>query len=229
MKGRQRIGDIPSCTLAEEETSAMEAVAAESNVSPADKPDEKSVNRRRLEQIDADITNVLKTMVKSEDRDIQLSSEIVCAGVQMLAIRESDFDAWEAFKRADKQAKEIRCKGKGAEFREVATVLWRRHRAETPSRERIALYGKAIRIAKESYCAEGLPEPKELLRKVLNARGVKGLIKLGKAKKGDTGRKKITMPIPDVLKLIVICPDGSHEEVSAEVAKPVLIQMGLLQ
>jgi hypothetical protein len=42
----------------------MEAVAAESDVSPADKPDATSVNRRRLEKLDADITNTLKTMVK---------------------------------------------------------------------------------------------------------------------------------------------------------------------
>jgi hypothetical protein len=61
------------------------------------------------------------------------------------------------------------------------------------------------------------------------AGGVKGLIKLGKAKKGDTGRKKITLPIPDQLKLIVIGPDGTYEEVPAEIATPVLIQMGLLQ
>lgn len=207
----------------------MEAVATENDVSPADKPDETSVNRRKLEKLDADISGILKTMVKSDQRDKQLSSEIISAGVQMLAIRESNFDAWEQFKRADKQAKEIFCKGDKAEYREVATVLWRRHRAEAPSRERISLYGKALGIAKESYCAEGLPEPKDLLQKIVIAGGVKGLIKLGKAKKGDTGRKKITLPIPDQLKLIVIGPDGTHEEVPAEIATPVLIQMGLLQ
>ena len=108
----------------------MEAVATENDVSPADKPDETSVNRRKLEKLDADISGILKTMVKSDERDKQLSSEIISAGVQMLAIRESNFDAWEQFKRADKQAKEIFCKGDKAEYREVATVLWRRHRAE---------------------------------------------------------------------------------------------------
>jgi hypothetical protein len=207
----------------------MEAVAAESDVSPADKPDATSVNRRRLEKLDADITNTLKTMVKSEDRDKELSSEIICAGVQMLAIRESDSEAWDAFKRADKQAKEISCKGKGAEFREVATVLWRRHRGEVPSRERISLYGKGLQIARDSYCTEGLPEPKDLLQKIVIAGGLKGLIKLGKAKKGDTGRKTITLNIPDQLKLVMIGPDGSYEEVPAEIANPVLIQMGWFQ
>ena len=50
----------------------MEAVATENDVSPADKPDETSVNRRKLEKLDADISGILKTMVKSDERDKQL-------------------------------------------------------------------------------------------------------------------------------------------------------------
>ena len=57
----------------------MEAVATENDVSPADKPDETSVNRRKLEKLDADISGILKTMVKSDGRDKQLSSEIISA------------------------------------------------------------------------------------------------------------------------------------------------------
>ena len=69
----------------------------------------------------------------------------------------------------------------------------------------------ALGIAKKSYCAEGLPEPKDLLQKIVIAGGVKGLIKLGKAKEATPVKE--TLPIPDLLKLIVIGPDGTYEEV----------------
>ena len=126
-------------------------------------------NRLRLELIDADISPSLKAMVDSEDRAKDLSSKIVCAGVQMLAIQRDDPDAWLAFKNADSKAKEITCKGDGAPFREVAAVLWREYRA-TPSRERISMYGKAIRIAHDAYYETVTTSPDELLTHIVNAR-----------------------------------------------------------
>lgn len=187
-------------------------------------------NRRTLEEIDADVDRNLKAMVRSEEEERNLSSKIVRAGVLMLEIRLSDSNAWDAFKSADPDAKKIACKGKDLEAREVASVLWRRHRAKFPSRERISLYGRAIKIAYNAYYKTGTTKPEALLTLITTEGGVKGLIKTAKTAKGClTKPKQIRLDRPSMPTLILIRPDGTYDGVPTEIARPVLIEMGALQ
>lgn len=185
-------------------------------------------NRRKLELIDADISPSLKAVIISEDQAKDLSSKIVCAGVLMLAIQRDDPDAWSDFKNADPKAKEITCKGDGARSREVATVLWREYRA-IPSRERISMYGKAIRIAHDAYYETVTTRPDELLTRIVNAGGVKGLIAIAKVSKGTTKPRRIMLDRPVTLTVIITRPDGTYEPVPVEIARRLLIEMGELQ
>lgn len=186
-------------------------------------------NRRKLEQIDADVANILNSMIRSENAERTLSAKIVSAGVQMLELLREDREAWTAFKNADPQAKEIACKGKGWEAREVATVLWRRHRASFPSRERISLYAKAIQAARDAYCADGKVNAEELLTHVINAGGVKGVLRLARTAKGNSCRKKVVLDIPPTLTLFLVGPDGTREPLEPDLNRRFLIQMGRLQ
>ncbi|MDP2332159.1 MAG: hypothetical protein Q8M19_15845 [Reyranella sp.] len=192
------------------------------NVSPAD-------NRRKLEQIDADVSGILKSMIRSEEADRSGSAKIISAGVQMLEIQHNDPAAWEAFKNADPQAKEIACKGKDWEAREVASVLWRRHRASYPSRERISLYGKAIRVARDAYCADGKVNVEELLTHIVNAGGVKGILRIARTAKGNSCRKKVILDIPPTLTLFLVGPDGTREPLEPALNRRFLIELGRLQ
>lgn len=202
----------------------MVSVAASSDQPIVSRAD----NRRKLEQIDADVATALKAMIRSEEQERHLSSKIVCAGVQMLAIQRSDPDAWQAFKKTDKQANKIACKGKNWVYREVATVLWKGHRA-SPSRERISIYGKAIKIAHEAYWAAGTAKPTEILTHIISAGGVKGLLKIAKVPKGATKPKRIILDRPTILTVVVLRPDGTHGTVPAEIARRILIETGELQ
>ncbi len=190
-------------------------------------------NRRTLEEIDADVDRNLKAMVRSEEEERNLSSKIVRAGVLMLEIRLSDSNAWDAFKSADPDAKKIACKGKDLEAREVASVLWRRHRAKFPSRERISLYGRAIRIAYNAYYKTGTTKPEALLTLITTEGGVKGLIKTARTAKTTKGSstkpKQIRLDRPSIPTLVLVRPDGTYDGVPTEIARPVLIEMGALQ
>ena len=212
----------------------MQTAAAELDVSWANNL---SPNHKRLKRIDADITDIVKALARSDDKSRESVAKIICAGVQMLDIRTNDHDAWDDFKRADEDAHKLpTCKGRDKESREVAMVIWRRHRRDVAqSRERISVQGKAILIARNVYWKRTpeRPEPvcktPEELQVKISALGIKGLLKIGRTEKGEAQPKKITIPVPDRWTLYLIGPDSTREEVPDEIAQPVIARIQGLQ
>jgi hypothetical protein len=207
---------------------ATNSIVSRANISAS--VDSDLPNYLQLKRIDASITAALTAVVGLERRDRNHSARIITAGVRMLSILKEDWDAWEQFKRSNPKAKDIRCKGTNWETREIANVIWRRHQSTGFSRERRTMYGKAIGIAHRSYWESGIATTQEkLLEHITNAGGVKGLIKMNKTPKGNLGRKKIVLDIPDKLKLVLLYPDGIYEHIEDDQAHSFLLQIGLLQ
>lgn len=187
----------------------------------------RSDNQRTLKKIDVEITSVLKAIDRAETSDKERSSRVIAAGVQMLSIIREEPAAWDAFKDADETARGITCKGKDWDTREIAKVLWRR--VLSPNRERVSSYGKAIRVAHDAYWEPGLAKTSDQLIQRISPLGIRGLLKIARTPRGNGRPKKISLPIPDVLTLVLLVPDGSHQVIDPEKAKPWLIKLGLLK
>lgn len=189
-------------------------------------------NRDKLMKIDKDILEIVKSVDRSDAKTKEASARIIAAGVRMLDISLADPAAWEDFKTNDPDAKKIACKGEGREQREVATVIWRRHRKDpTMGRERVSVYGKAIRIAYGAFweTTEEKPAPEcktedELIAK-LQTLGIKGLLKIAATNKGQPKDQRISMKVPTRWTVYLIGPDRTQEEVPEDLAKLVINRM----
>jgi hypothetical protein len=167
---------------------------------------------KKLMEIDKQVASSLKNLVGNESAQQAFSSEIIAAGVLMLRIFDDHPDEWNEFKSADPLSADIHCKGEGFAFREVATVLWRKHRADAPTRERISQYGKAIAAAHRAFLDKNA---EDLLASIKSLGGIKGILTLAKTEKG-TEKKYLRILIPHVRTHYCVDPDGSYEITSTE-------------
>lgn len=191
------------------------------------------LNVERLRDIDQSVDAYLSGIVKIEQSDASKSADIIAAGIQMLAIRENDPEAWDLFKKADPKAKDITTKGRDREYREVAAVLWRKFKAEPATRERVSRYGKALKKGLTLY-REHIERPAELAEHVRNLGGVKGLltvkVPLDGTEHGESEpkKRKVYVTLPDEPTLFLIGPDRTVEALEPELNRTLLLQINRL-
>ena len=186
-------------------------------------------NRRKLEDICAEVEETLHSLDRIEDEGSSLSARIILAGVQMIDIRHADPVTWGAFTEAQPAAARIRCKGKGREFREVTNVLWRRHHSGAPSRERTSLYAKAINVAHQQWKQMDPADTAKLLTWIVSSGGVTGLARRVPPRDRSLSSKKIFIDVPQCPTLYLVRPDSTYAALEPEVNRKFLSELERFQ
>jgi hypothetical protein len=190
--------------------------------------------RRKLERLDADAAEFVSEINRNESSLKAVTASLIVAGVQMAAIMEADYDAWDKFA----EPFGVRVKGRDHEYRQIAGVLFRKRDGQpTTVRSQISRCGAAICAAYQ--LSKKVTDLAELKAEVVKAGCVDGLSRRRKeqlrherntnttpaaepAKAGE-----LTFSIPDRPTPVVLMPDGSISRVPHELALMVLEQMGI--
>ena len=179
--------------------------------------------RLQLSEIFEQSQTYVRDVVRAQSRIENPTARLIVAGAIMAAIRHRDPDQWEAFATHHP----VRVKGANAHYRAVATILWKSKTAEPVNRERISAYGKAICVVHEQWKKSPTRIDTALVRKVVKARGLRGLCELyakehGKPK-GSSG--KVSVNVRDTATVYVVLPDRRVMQVDAALARSLIAKV----